>query len=279
MGKIKSRDLVGILVLCSILRALLSMALVSVNKPWTPYLSLLAFDLLLVLVCFVRFRIGRKEFDAIVGTWPEPAHLLWPFLLGVAYFAIEPAVQFLFTWIAAGQLLPYLDFWPFWQPVPTRSNDGITQILAVVVGCLVAPFAEEFVFRGLMLSNASSTKKFLASALFSSLAFTAMHFKKPELLSIFIFSIGMAFLYRQTGSIWPCFIAHAVSNALSTIQYRYAYDVFARNPSLAHELGEWKLEAALFVLSASCLSLWAGLLYRTATRRQQHEILVTHSKF
>jgi membrane protease YdiL (CAAX protease family) len=51
----------------------------------------------------------------------------------------------------------------------------------------------------------------------TSLLFALVHLGQgPAPISLFFLALGIAYLYRQTGSIWPGIIVHFTLNALST---------------------------------------------------------------
>lgn len=114
-------------------------------------------------------------------------------------------------------------------------------IVMAVSSSLVAPFVEEFFFRGLLqgwleklsrrgifapfsrdedLREENAEPKDLRKwwpTVLTSLAFAGMHFGQgPAPISLFFLSLGIGYLYRQTGSIWPGIVIHMTLNGLST---------------------------------------------------------------
>jgi len=82
--------------------------------------------------------------------------------------------------------------------------------LAVVV----APVAEEFIFRGLVYHGLRRTHGFVWSLLWSSLFFTAVH---PPLGSAAVFCLAAvnAWIMERTGRLWLCVMVHAGYNAFA----------------------------------------------------------------
>ncbi len=114
---------------------------------------------------------------------------------------------------------------------------AIPLIVAVVV--LFGPAVEEFFFRGaifgglyrlgLLFSRASGDRagkvnigigekvSFAISALLSSALFALAHLEPALLAVLFVLAIALCALYRRTGSLLPCFVAHATFNLFPVV--------------------------------------------------------------
>jgi membrane protease YdiL (CAAX protease family) len=95
------------------------------------------------------------------------------------------------------------------------------QSLVAGFSCMVgAPIAEEMLFRGFLLpALARSRTGFWGGATVTSALWANMHFLNAGygLLSIaliFAGGIGLSCLWRHSGAIWPCIVAHGCLNAL-----------------------------------------------------------------
>ncbi|MDQ3910832.1 MAG: CPBP family glutamic-type intramembrane protease [Actinomycetota bacterium] len=119
--------------------------------------------------------------------------------------------------------------------VSESPGTAIPAIIAVVA--LFGPATEELVFRGaifgglyrlgLLFSRIYGTKanqegegaskkvSFALSALLSASAFALVHLEPRILLALFILALVLALLYTRTGSLLPCFVAHATFNSLA----------------------------------------------------------------
>jgi membrane protease YdiL (CAAX protease family) len=82
---------------------------------------------------------------------------------------------------------------------------------------VVAPFAEEVCFRGLVYPALRQRLPFRDAALFSSLAFAFVH--PPTVWApMAILALFLAWLAERTGSIVPCVAGHMAFNATSVAQ-------------------------------------------------------------
>jgi len=86
---------------------------------------------------------------------------------------------------------------------------------------LAAPAAEEclfrgFLFRGLMHSRIGP----MGAVLLTSALWAAIHLQygPVEIAFIFLLGIVLGFIRLKTGSIWPPFLVHAVSNLIATTE-------------------------------------------------------------
>jgi len=90
--------------------------------------------------------------------------------------------------------------------------------LVVIVGVLVAPFAEELLFRGLAYCLLRRKLNTAMSVLLLSIGFVLCHiniYKHPGLtLHIFLLSVVVSLFYEKRRSIIGCIIIHLISNAI-----------------------------------------------------------------
>jgi len=95
-----------------------------------------------------------------------------------------------------------------------------------VFAIIIAPVAEEFVFRGVvpaLLQRISPAKVFLFSAVISAIIFGFFHYFvyglaniqaiSAPLIGAIIFGLAMAYLVKYTNSLLPAIIAHMIFNA------------------------------------------------------------------
>jgi len=89
--------------------------------------------------------------------------------------------------------------------------------LALLVGGVVAPVAEEAFFRGFLFAGLKKYWGRLAGALLSAALFTVAHILPTSFPPIFVLGVLFALLYDYTGSIWPAVALHGVINSLSFV--------------------------------------------------------------
>jgi membrane protease YdiL (CAAX protease family) len=105
-------------------------------------------------------------------------------------------------------------------------KDPVVIVLMAVTAAVVAPLAEETVFRGYLYPAA---KRFCGPAggmIFSSLVFAAAHGHVVALLPLFVLAMILCLLYEFTGSILACMSVHFLFNAATvTIQLLVRYGI------------------------------------------------------
>jgi membrane protease YdiL (CAAX protease family) len=163
-----------------------------------------------VLVYMGR-RIGLTAADIGLGRLRPLSHPL----AGIAgYCAVTPLL--LISVVVSGIL-----FEPSTSPMnPAAMEFALAQgvaprVLLTILGCVMAPFTEELVFRGIFLRALQPANGFLGAAVLTSLVFALLHPQLPAgFLSIFVLGLAFSLLYGLTRSLWPSMVAHAINNGL-----------------------------------------------------------------
>jgi membrane protease YdiL (CAAX protease family) len=92
-------------------------------------------------------------------------------------------------------------------------------IAAGVLIVVAAPFSEEVFFRGFIFGGLRRRLSFPVAALFSGVIFGIFHFTGPGSIGVVpqlaLLGFALAWLYEETGSIYPPIAVHAVNNALA----------------------------------------------------------------
>lgn len=97
---------------------------------------------------------------------------------------------------------------------------GWATALAMVAGVVVAPIAEEFIFRGLIFQALRRRIGLWLAACISAAVFTAVHVEialsQPlALVGLFALGVLFAWTFHRSGSLLVPILAHAVFNAIS----------------------------------------------------------------
>ncbi|MGH2379560.1 MAG: lysostaphin resistance A-like protein, partial [Candidatus Limnocylindria bacterium] len=95
-----------------------------------------------------------------------------------------------------------------------RGADALA--LDLLTGVVVAPFAEEALYRGVVFAALAQRVPVAAAALASALLFAVPH-GVGVLAPILVLGTGLAWVYWRTGTLWAPILAHAVVNAISLV--------------------------------------------------------------
>ncbi len=86
-------------------------------------------------------------------------------------------------------------------------------IYIVVLGGIVVPISEEFLFRGLLYPWLRSRWRVFPAVVMSSLLFAAMHVHPAVVAPVFLLGVIMALLREYGRSLWAPILFHAVHNS------------------------------------------------------------------
>jgi uncharacterized protein len=98
------------------------------------------------------------------------------------------------------------------------APDGFSWTIAVgmiVIGGIMAPVAEEIIFRGLLYGWLRRFWTILPAALLSAAIFGLIHGMVPVIAAAFVVGLALAYVYERTGSLWAPAIVHATQNCVA----------------------------------------------------------------
>lgn len=171
----------------------------------------------------VRYKTSRKELGLTsLPTWTDI--LLTP--LGfIGYIIISTILVY-----GASLLFPAFDI----NQAQDTGFTGITQqyelILAFVTLVILAPVAEEVLFRGYLLTKLRRYVPLWLAVLVTSIMFGALHGAWNVALDTFALSIVLCILRIKTHSLWAPILLHMTKNAI-------AFYLLFINPMLLNTIG------------------------------------------
>jgi membrane protease YdiL (CAAX protease family) len=159
----------------------------------------------------VRFRPPRGSVARAVGVGV---------LLGLALYPTVAIVGGILTGIFQNAVGRDVE-----TPAQLGNHLGVGgAILAGVYALVVAPFAEEFFFRGLLFRSLRDRHGFWPGAIVSSLAFGLVHYVPAPwqdallLQTIMVATgFGLAWIYERRGTLLADWAAHATFNAIGLV--------------------------------------------------------------
>ena len=90
----------------------------------------------------------------------------------------------------------------------------VAYAMDMIASALIAPLAEETLFRGVIFGGLSRRMPLWGAAVTSALLFALFH-GLGVVLPIFVLGLGLAYVYARTGTIWASMTTHAIVNAVS----------------------------------------------------------------
>jgi membrane protease YdiL (CAAX protease family) len=99
------------------------------------------------------------------------------------------------------------------------SNEGtLLLVLSAALTCVLAPIGEEFLFRGYIFTTLRRWRGTLPAALITGLLFGGVHVGSApalDLVPLAALGFGLCLLYRYSGSLYPCVVAHCLNNCIA----------------------------------------------------------------
>ncbi|MBU0491005.1 MAG: CPBP family intramembrane metalloprotease [Chloroflexi bacterium] len=168
--------------------------------------------LMIGLMWLVVSRVGTRPFRAPVALVPSRTWPLWTFpLLAVVYVLLSDGLTLVLNRpIVPEVLLPY-----FQGPVAVA-----VMMVATVV---VAPLAEELLFRGVLFNALERFVPAWLTAVILALAFGVLHVMTYGtdwyvIMQTILAGLILGSLRAWTGSLWPGILFHLTNNLYATIQ-------------------------------------------------------------
>ena len=104
------------------------------------------------------------------------------------------------------------------EDLPQQLGADESTLLAVVTGIfviVVAPFAEEFFFRGFLYQALRNSWGTVLGVISSGAIFSAIHGAPDKFVPLWILGMALALLLEKTRSLWPCIMLHAINNVIA----------------------------------------------------------------
>jgi len=103
------------------------------------------------------------------------------------------------------------------NPLSLFPGGGISTVILVLVVVVIAPFAEEVVFRGVLLRAFGARWGTVVGVVASSALFAGLHFSTYVFVPIAAAALVFAWLVVRYRSLWPAYVAHATFNGIAVI--------------------------------------------------------------
>jgi uncharacterized protein len=103
------------------------------------------------------------------------------------------------------------------EQLGTGESIGLL-VLSATLTCVIAPICEEFLFRGFIFTALRNWHGTWPAAIITGLAFGGVHVGSApvvDLVPLAGLGFGLCLLYRYTGSLYPCIVAHSLNNSIA----------------------------------------------------------------
>lgn len=96
-----------------------------------------------------------------------------------------------------------------------ENADWADRLAVLALALVVAPLAEEFVFRGYLYGVMRQVGGRWCAIATTSLLFSAIHLHMPSLPALFLLGVALCLIYEITRRLWIPFVLHAIFNGIS----------------------------------------------------------------
>jgi len=173
----------------------------------------MVYGMAIVIVLGVPWLISKKRTtlkDLGLQRLLSWMDILWAPAGAVVYLILTTLVS-----AAASVVLPFIDY-------AQKQYTGFSQLasqpeylLAFVSLVIIAPFAEEILFRGYLFGKLRKHMSLWAAILVTSLLFGLVHFQWNVSVDVFALSIVLCLLRVVSGSLWPSILLHMLKNGIA----------------------------------------------------------------
>ena len=147
-----------------------------------------------------------------ISTYPKLADVGMAVVAYVSYLVVSALVMF-----AIIQLIPGFQANQE-QEIGFKSlATSYEYILAFLALVVMAPLAEELLFRGYLFGRLRHFVSFIPATIITSLLFGLVHGQWNVGVDVFILSLALCYLREKTQSLWPAIFLHATKNGIAFI--------------------------------------------------------------
>lgn len=169
-------------------------------------------DIVFVLtaIMFAQFG-GRKVRSWQFGFRPTP----WRRAVGLAALTIVAFLIFTAIWVVA--LNAKEEDTKLLNALGTNET-ALLLAASALLTTVIAPICEETLFRGYIFAALSKWKGWIPGAILTGVLFGAVHIGSApveDLVPLGVLGFALCFLYRRTGSLYPCIAVHSLNNSFA----------------------------------------------------------------
>lgn len=173
---------------------------------------LLISSILTVLILFLIYKIRKKNCkEELQIKKTNSFNICFAIILGISCWLFNSGVLSLID--EAGLFTSQFDYMEN-MLAPLSSGSIIISIIAVGI---VAPFAEEFLFRGVIYNTLSKKISIKWTIIIQAILFGVFHFNLVQGAYATLLGLVFGYITYKTKSLWTAIIVHMVNNLIATI--------------------------------------------------------------
>ncbi|WP_075618911.1 CPBP family intramembrane glutamic endopeptidase [Paenisporosarcina indica] len=209
--EMKIRHLLGFTLLVSIV-TITFLVLLSASEPIVD-ITLQLIIYVIVPVLFFRYHFKKQQMSVKDVVFVKDVKRLIPSILGLVVLSI--AFSLSVFWFQLFALMPFapglVDF--FLEALPMPENPWYLAFTIISIA-IIAPIAEEFIFRGVLLKRMIAKTSMWTGIVISSVLFGILH---ADIIGAFIFGVVASLLYIKTNNLFVPILLHLFNNSIAMI--------------------------------------------------------------
>jgi|GEM_PF-1690655 len=141
------------------------------------------------------------------------------FLNGLYYYLLFLPILFVVTAFSF-YIFKAINFTPEPQEIILlylRTDSFYLMFIIFFLSCIVAPFSEELIFRGMIYAGLKQRFSIPLSMILSSLIFALLHNEIFVMAGLFAFGIFLSYLFEKHKNLWLSISVHFFNNFFTTV--------------------------------------------------------------
>ena len=172
----------------------------------------------LIVVCW--FRRGATAGNSLLlrtAHWRGWQYLVFAVVTVVSLIILQQTIFWLSDQFGIAPVDPAADLEQMRQFL--NFDAPATLIVMGVLAVILAPLAEEFVFRGMLFAAFHKSIGVIGSAILLSAVWSVLHwgYSSQNLVALFLLGLLFAYIVWRTGSLWPAVVGHTANNFVAVV--------------------------------------------------------------
>jgi membrane protease YdiL (CAAX protease family) len=176
-------------------------------------IKLLIIQNIVVIAILLPLYLKEKKYK------PEPSmkisgieYFIYGVMVLASLFMLTDALKQVFISLTGSNMEQH------YKEVTSAMLDAPKLLPKLIAIGLLAPVAEEFIFRGIMQDRLSSKFNKYVAIVISSVLFGLIHGNMSQFIAATIGGLGMGYFYMLTGSLMLTIITHIVNNVIAVLE-------------------------------------------------------------
>ncbi len=190
-------------------------------------MGLLVFGIFLLILSYISRRTDRRWVSLLQPAKTDLDWRVWP-CVAISIAGMAVVLHELNKAVVCGFPIPESMQVIF----HTTLGRGTSYPSALFRGAVVAPYVEELLFRGVVLSGLLSNYSRTYAIIWSSILFSVSHLNPWQLPASLIGGLVLGWWVIRTGSLWPALVGHALNNFIFATIMHFEIPYFAVSDDL-----------------------------------------------